>query len=353
MSGPLRIVVAGAGAIGRDHVARVRANPACVLAGIADPSPASASYAAGLGVAHARDLEAMLDALRPDGVILATPTVLHVDVALLCIARGIPVLVEKPVADSLADAQRLVDAVERTGVPVLVGHHRRYSAVLEAACAALASGALGALVAVQGSALFHKPARYFEEAPHRRQRGAGPILTNMVHEVDSLRLLAGEIVEVQAFASSARRGFEVEDSASIGLRFASGALGSFLLSDVAASTRSWEQTSGENPAYARDALETCYLLSGERGSLAVPTLRLQTVAAEPSWFEPMRVRTLGADGTDPLARQLDHFCAVMRRTEAPRVGVRDATQTLRVTLAIAEAAAIGRPVRCDAASVAA
>jgi len=348
VSGPLRIVIAGAGAIGRDHVERVRANPACVLAGIVDPAPGSIAYAAGLGVAHARELEAMLDALRPDGVILATPTVLHVDAALLSIARGIPVLVEKPVADSLADAQRLVEAVERTGVPVLVGHHRRYSALLEAACTAIASGALGALVAVQGSALFHKPARYFEEAPHRRQRGAGPILTNMVHEVDTLRLLAGEIVEVQAFASSARRGFEVEDSASIGLRFANGALGSFLLSDVAASTRSWEQTSGENRAYARDPLETCYLVSGDRGSLAVPTLRLQTSEGEPSWFEPLRVHTLGVNVVDPLALQLAHFCAVIRRLELPRVGVRDAMQTLRVTLAIAEAAAIGRPVRCEA-----
>ena len=199
------------------------------------------------------------------------------------------------------------------------------------------------------------PARCFQEAPHRRQRGAGPILTNAFHEVDSLRQLAGEIVEVQAFASSARRGFEVEveDSASIGLRFASGALGGFLLSDVVASTPSWEQTSGENPAYARDPLETCYLLSGERGSLAVPTLRLQTSEGEPSWFEPLRVRTLGMNAVDPLARQLAHSCAVIRRLESPRVGVSDATQTLRVTLAIAEAAAIGRPVRCAAVFAAA
>ena len=153
---------------------------------------------------------------------------------------------------------------------------------------------------------------------------------------------------MQAFASNARRGFEVEDSASVGLRFANGALGSFMLSDVAASTRSWEQTSGENPAYAHDSSEACYLISGERGSLAVPTLRLQTAEAEPSWFEPMRVRTLSAAPADPLVRQLEHFCGVIRRAEAPRVSVHYATQSLRVTLAIAEAAVSGRPVRCEA-----
>ena len=238
MNERLRIVVAGAGTIGRDHIARVRASAGCVLVGIADPAPSGAACAASLGVAQADGLEALLDAVRPDGVILATPHVLHVQGALACIARGVPVLVEKPVADTLAAAVRLAEAVERSGVPVLVAHHRRYNTALEVACSTIASGALGALVAVQGGALFHKPAAYFEEAPHRRRRGAGPILTNMVHEIDNLRLLAGEIVEVQAFVSHARRRFEVEDSASVGLRFANGALGTFMLSDVAASTRS-------------------------------------------------------------------------------------------------------------------
>ena len=352
MSGPLCLAIAGAGAIGRAHAQRVRVQPGCELLGFADPSPAAAAFAAELGVAHWADLDALFDAApddaRPDGVIIATPNRLHVPGALACIARGIPALVEKPVADELDAAWRLVDAVERAGVPVLVGHHRRYSAVLECARAAIVSGALGALVAVQGAALFRKPARYFEEAAWRRERGGGPILINMVHEIDDLRLLAGEIVEVHALVSSARRGFEVEDTASIGLRFANGALGSFVLSDAAASTRSWEQTSGENAAYARDPGEACYLIAGERGSVAVPSLRLQTALGAASWVEPMRVETLAVDaGVDPLQRQLAAFCVVIRGSAAPRVGVRDATLSLQVTLAIAQAAASGRPVRCD------
>ena len=347
MSTRLRLLLAGAGVIGRAHAERVRASDAFELAGVADPSVAGAAYAAGLGVPHWSALDAAVDALRPDGVILATPNTLHVPGALACLARGVPVLIEKPVADTLEQAWRLVDAAERSGVPVLVGHHRRHSAVMVAARDAIAAGELGRLVAVQGSALFHKPASYFSEAPWRREKGAGPILINMVHEVDNLRMLAGEIAEVQALASNARRGHEVEDTVSIGLRFANGALGGFLLSDAAASTRSWEQTSGENPAYARDAREACYLVCGERGTLAVPTLRLQTVVGEPSWFETMAERTIAAPVGDPLQRQLQHFAAVIHRTEAPLVSVRDATRTLQVTLSIAQAAASGRPVRCD------
>ncbi len=345
---PCRLLIAGAGVIGRAHAQRVWASEACVLAGIADPSVAAADYAAGLGVPHWTELDAALAAARPDGVILATPNTLHVQGALACIARGVAVLVEKPVADTLAEAIRLIDAGERACVPVLVGHHRRHSAAMTAAREAIDSGALGRLVAVQGSALFHKPASYFDEAPWRRKKGSGPILNNLVHEVDNLRMLAGEIDEVQAMASSTRRGHEVEDTVSISLRFANGALGTFMLSDVAASTRSWEQTSGENAEYARDDAEACYLVSGDRGSLAVPTLRLQTAkGCEASWFETMHERWLSTTVRDPLQRQLEHFAAVIRREEAPRVGVRDATRSLEITLAVAEAAASGRPVRCD------
>ena len=347
MSRRLRLLLAGAGVIGRAHAERVRADDAFELAGIADLSPAGGHYAASLGVPHWSDLDTALDGLRPDGVILATPNKLHVHGALACLARGTPVLVEKPVADTLAEALTLVDAVERSGVPVLVGHHRRHSAVMAAAREAISAGELGRLVAVQGSALFHKPAGYFSEAPWRCRRGGGPILINMVHEVDNLRMLAGEIDAVQAVASNARRDHEVEDTVAITLRFANGALGSFVLSDVAASTRSWEQTSGENRAFARDSHEACYFVTGDRGTLAVPTLRLQTAAREPSWFEPMAERTLVAPQVDPLQRQLQHFAAVIRRTEPPLVTVRDAARSLQVTLAIAQAAASGQAVRCD------
>lgn len=347
MDRSLRIAIAGAGVVGRTHLAALAASVECRLVALADPAPAAAEVARAAGVPLYSKLTAMLEAERPDGVILATPNTLHVEGALACIAQGVPVLVEKPVAGSLRAARCLVETVATHAVPVLVGHHRRHSAIQEQARAVVDSGRLGRLVAVSGSATFRKPDDYFVHTPWRRRAGGGPILINMVHEVDNLRMLAGEITEVQAMASHAARGFEVEDTVAISLRFANGALGNFLLSDAAAGPRSWEQTSGENRTYDHHADEDCYTLCGERGSLSVPTLRLRTYEGEASWFEPLTTTQLARSDADPIRRQLAHFCAVLRGEAAPRVSAEDATRTLAVTLAIAEAARTGRLLRPD------
>lgn len=344
---PLRLALAGAGQIGRAHAERIAASRECQLVALVDPAPAAQALASTWGVPLFSTLDAMLAQVRPDGVVLATPNGLHVGGALACLAAGVPVLVEKPVADSVADAQRLVQAQRDCGVPVLVGHHRRHSAVMAAARAVIHSGRLGRLVAVNGSATFVKPQRYFADAPWRGQPGGGPILINLVHEVDNLRALVGEITAVQAFASSATRGLAVEDTVAINLRFANGALGTFLLSDCAASPHSWEQTSAENPDYDHHADQDCYVIAGSQGSLQLPTLSLYQYEGECSWWRPLQRESLAADLADPLQRQLAHFCAVLRGQARPLVSAEDALQTLRVTLAVAEAARTGQVVRLD------
>ena len=344
MTSTLRIAVAGAGAIGRRHLEMIAAEPACALAAIVDPAPAAESLTAQARVPLYRSIETLLGAGRVDGVILATPNSLHVPQALACIAARVPVLVEKPLADTVQSGEALREAAERAHAKVLVGHHRRHGAIVARARDAIASGALGPLVAVVGTALFYKPDRYFDEAPWRTQPGGGPVLINMIHEIDNLRTLCGEIVAVQAMASNARRGHPVEDTVAINFQFANGALGTFMLSDTAASARSWEQTSRENSSYPSYADEDCYIVVGTNGSLAIPTMRLRTYgsAEERSWWKPFDTRVLAVDDVDALARQLAHFCAVIRGEAAPLVGVRDGLRNLRIKEAIGEAAATGR-----------
>jgi len=229
---------------------------------------------------------------------------------------------------------------------VLVGHHRAHSPIMARAAALIAQGRLGRLVAVTGAALFYKPDAYFEEGPWRREAGGGPILLNMIHEVHNLRMLCGDIVAVQAFASHATRGFAVEDTVAINLRFASGALGSFVLSDTAASARSWEQTSQENKAYASYEDEDCYLVAGTFGSLAIPSMRLKTYASagKRSWNEPFDLDVAAVEREDPLVRQMAHFAQVARGLAQPLVSVHDGLRNLQITEAIAEAARMGAAI---------
>jgi len=335
----LRIAVAGVGLIGRRHVELVQGHPSCVLSGVVDPASTVGEFARRAEIPYYHALEDLLAGDPPDAVILATPNHLHVEQAIGCIQAGVAVLIEKPVAHTLAAGERLCEAVEDTGATVLVGHHRRHSPILRRAHEIIEQGVLGRVVAVQGSAMFHKPDEYFREAPWRTKPGGGPILINMVHEIDNLRVLCGEIADVQAFASNALRGSAVEDTVVINLRFAGGALGSFLLSDTAASPKSWEQTSGENPMYASYPDEECYVVVGTDGSLAIPTMRLRTYGeGTPSWKTPFRDTVAEVDRTDPLIRQLDHFCAIIRGEAEPLVTVRDALESLRVVEEIARVA---------------
>jgi len=342
-----RIAVAGAGLIGRSHINVVQASATVELTAVVDPSPQADAIARAAGVPLYRTLEDLLQQARPDGIVLATPNQLHVPQALQCIEAGVACLLEKPIAPTVAEAEALVTAADMCGARLLIGHHRAHSPIMAKACAVVQSGQLGRVVGVMGSATFFKPDHYFDDGPWRREVGGGPILINMIHEVHNLRMLCGEVTAVQAIKSHALRGFAVEDTVAISLQFASGALGSFLLSDVAASARSWEHTSQENKAYPTYEDEDCYVISGTDGTLSVPTMRLKTYprAEDRSWWKPFEVGVVGMVREDPLKRQMEHFGAAVRGEVAPLVSARDGLQNLRVTEAITLAAATGQLVR--------
>ncbi|MBI3708298.1 MAG: Gfo/Idh/MocA family oxidoreductase, partial [Proteobacteria bacterium] len=255
---PLRIAVIGAGMIGRRHIGVLRTDPAYRLAAIADPSPAVEAYARELGVPFANDYERMLDEAKPHGAIVATPNQLHVAAGLACVQRQIPVLVEKPVADAVHQAVKLVETAKRAGVPVLVGHHRRHNPIMRKAAEIVHAGGVGRVTAVVGMWLSRKPDDYYDAA-WRREPGGGTVLINGIHDIDCLRMLCGEIDSVQAFAASAARAFPVEDTAAAAIRFASGALGTVTISDAVSTPWSWEWGSQENPFYPHEA-QNCYLI---------------------------------------------------------------------------------------------
>jgi predicted dehydrogenase len=338
-----RIAVAGAGYIGQAHMAVARSSQTVQLSAVVDPSPTAKALADQAGVPLFASLAELFANDRPEGVVLATPNALHVPHALTCLDAGVPCLLEKPIAPTVAEAETLVQQVQAKGAKVLIGHHRAHSPIMAKAREVVQGGQLGRLVAVMGSATFLKPDHYFEDGPWRREIGGGPILLNMIHEVHNLRMLCGEIVAVQAFKSHATRNFAVEDTVAINLRFANGVLGTFLLSDTAACPKSWEQTSQENKAYPTYEDEDCYVLTGTNGCLSIPTMRIKTYPRpeDRSWWKPFEVGTVGMVREDPIHHQMEHFGAVVRGEAEPLVSAADGLANLRVTEAIVEAALRG------------
>ncbi len=339
---PVTIAVIGVGLFGRKHIETICQERACRLAAIADPTPEAEAYARELGVPYFADYSEMLDRVRPQAAIVATPNVLHVPVGLACVERGVHLLVEKPIADSVQSASQLAEAAERAGVALLVGHHRRHNPIIEKAREVVQGGAIGRVTAISAQWMLLKAREYFD-AVHRRSPGAGPVLTNAVHDIDDLRFICGDIVSVQAMTSNAVRHYPVEDTAVILLRFADGALGTLTVSDTAVAPWSWELTSGENSFYPRND-ENCYLISGTTGALTVPKLELWRYDEEPGWGVPLSRERLEVAGAAPLVRQLGHFCAVVRGEAEPKISGRDAVRTLLAVQAVFEAARTGRKV---------
>lgn len=338
-----KIAVIGAGLIGRRHAQLVASDARCCLAAIVDPATEAAEIARSLCVPWFPDLDRMLASARPDGAIVATPTRLRVDHGQKLLNAGIPVLIEKPIAHDLEAAGQLVNAAERSRVPLLIGHHRRHGDILQRARAVIEEGRLGRIVSFNALSWLLKPAEYFD-VTWRRDIGGGPVLINAIHTVDDMRVLVGaDIAAVQAVLSNAARGFEVEDSAIVLLEFSNGVLGTISVSDAVASPWNWEMTSGENRAYPQTS-QICYLVGGTEASLSVPDLVLWR-HAQPTWTSRMMSTVLDRSAEDPLARQLQHFLKVVRREVEPLVGGRDALATLAATLAIGQAAREGRRVR--------
>ncbi len=341
----LRLAVIGAGVVGRSHAQRIVAAPFCSLVAICDSDRKCQDVATEFNSCFYTDTENLLQQQELDGVIIATPNASHGKLASACLARGVPVLIEKPISDTLDGAHAIAKAAEKTGVPVLVGHHRRHSTAIRQAQQLLNDHAIGDLIAVSLLWALKKPDEYFEVDWRSHRPGGGPVLINLIHELDTLRFLCGEIHRVYAQASSRTRQLDVEDSVSISLSLQSGAIATLLACDTTPAPWSYEATTHENPLYF-ESPENCYFFLGTEGGLAFPRMDIWR-HDDPNaigWQHPLTRHSRAAAPGDPLDTQLEHFCDVIRGVDQPLVDAHDATRTLAVAHAVLESIQTQQPV---------
>lgn len=338
----IRVAVVGAGIIGRPHIETIGTSDGFVLSAIVDPAPEAPQFAADHGVPYFPDIEGLLEARAADAVIVASPNHTHVPYATLLLEAGIPVLLEKPVANEAADAEKLVVIVERTGVPLLLGHHRRHNPIIKAAKAAIDAGRIGEMVTAVVNSTLAKPAPYYNTEWRRTPGQGGPLAINMSHEIDLLRHFFGEAASVRAVVSHARRNSPVEDTASAIVTFRNGGIASLTISDASCGPWAWDLSAGEAPDRFPAHDISAHMYSGTKGGLSLPDLGLWTYpGAEPDWETKQRRETLPYTPAPVYVEQLRHFGAVIAGKADPLVTCADGLANMRIIDAMRQSAASG------------
>jgi predicted dehydrogenase len=192
-----------------------------------------------------------------------------------------------------------------------------------------------------------KPPSYFNVA-WRSKPGGGPVLINLIHDIDNLRYLFGDVARIYAESSNAIRKYPVEDTVAITIRFCSGVLGTVITSDVVASPYNFESATGENPFYYR-AAQDCYRIFGTEASLSFPDMTLwrYTGEGEQGWETPISSEQIDVEPGVPLEKELRNFCDVIRHGALPRCSGEEGLKTLEATMAVAEAVRRCKPVAFD------
>jgi predicted dehydrogenase len=340
----LNIGIVGFGLVGKRHASALEKTNGLLLKDVIEHDPTSLqSSEKKLNFITHNDLDEYLNSSKPDGLIIATPTVLHIDQAMKCIEKKIPLLIEKPISVHAKDAITLIKRSKELDVPLLIGQHRRHNQIIKTTKKILDEGVLGEIRSIQATCWFYKPNHYFDAAPWRKLKGAGPIYVNLIHDVDLLRYFCGEVKTVYANAIRSTRGYDNEDVASAILTFKNDIIANVSVSDSISSPWSWETTSNEHPVYP-NTNNSCYLIGGAEGSLSLPDLKLWKHEKKPDWWTPLITEKYDFQNIDPLITQLENFRDVILGKTEPLVSGLEGVRSLQVIEAIQSSIASKSPI---------
>lgn len=326
----MKFLIAGFGSIGRRHYRNLKSlGEKDILFFRTGLSQLENKELDGLTVES--DLAAAL-AHKPDAVIIANPTALHLDVAIPAAEAGCHLLLEKPLSHSLERVGELETAVQASGSRVLVGFQYRFHPCMQKILELLASGELGRPLSAHahwGEFLpgWHPLEDYRKGYSARGELGGGVVLT-LSHPFDYLRLLLGEVNSV--WASTARSGeldIEVEDQAEVGLVFANGTLGSVHLDYLQRPGAHWLEVQCANGTFHLDFVSGLLKVTNSTGGgeQEFPVLA-------------------GFERNDLFLAQTRHFIEVVNGRADPLCTLADGRRALELALAAHTSAAEGRRV---------
>ncbi|MEX2144540.1 MAG: Gfo/Idh/MocA family oxidoreductase [Anaerolineales bacterium] len=326
----MKILISGFGSIGRRHFRNLKSlGERDILFHRTGFSQLPNEELAGLTVEN--DLAAALGR-KPDAVIVANPTALHLDVAIPAANAGCALFLEKPISHNIDRVAELERAARASGSRLLVGFQYRFHPGLQKAYEFIASGELGKPLSARahwGEFLpsWHPWEDYRRGYSARSDLGGGVVLT-LCHPFDYLRMLLGDVASV--WASTAHSGeldIDVEDQAEIGLEFESGALGSIHLDYLQKPGSHWLEVTCAHGALRLDFSSN--LLKITRSSSS----------GEQEFPAPV-----GFERNDLFLAQMRHFIEVAKGETQPKCTLTDGRKALELALAVHASAVEGHKV---------
>ena len=319
--GLLRVGVVGVGVMGSNHARVFAGLPGVELVGVADPDRKQAEFVAQtLNCAAFETVDELLDT-NVDAITIAAPTHLHRDVALAAIARGVHVLVEKPIASTVEEGNEIIDAARGAGVTLMVGHVERFNPAVEAIKEAIRNEDILSIAIT----------RVGPFPP--RMSNVGVVIDLAVHDIDLIRWFTdSDIVEVQPQLSSAVA--EREDIALLQFRTASGVLAHI-------------NTNWLTPFKARN------VTVATRGKYVQGDLLTRQVT-ECFGFQPdgsYSMRHLSVGHAEPLRSELLAFLRAVRAGTSPAVTGEQAVASLEIAIQCLTSAPAVAPSRHKAPRV--
>lgn len=294
-----------------------------------------------LNINRYTDYKEMLAKEQPNLVAIATESGEHAKIALDCIEAGCNVIIEKPIALSLSDADKLIEAAEKKGVKLCACHQNRFNKSIAKIRGALEAGKFGRLLHGTAHIRWNRGKDYYVQAPWRGtwKEDGGALMNQCIHNIDLLRWMMGdEIKEVVAFTDRLEHNYiEAEDLGLALVRFANGAYGII---------------EGTTNIYPSNLEETLYLF-GETGTVKAGGKSVNLIE---EWRfadddeDPEEVKEKYADnppnvygfGHTPLYK--DVIDAIIN-DRAPYVDGHAGRRALELVLAIYKSAAEGKAVK--------
>jgi predicted dehydrogenase len=266
------------------------------------------------------DLNTALKKHKPEAVIVANPTSLHLDIAIPAAQAGCSILLEKPISHNLERVDELASALDKGGGRLLVGFQFRFHPTLQKAMQLLKDGEIGKPISFHaqwGEYLpnWHPWEDFKQGYAARADLGGGVILT-LIHPLDTIRMLLGEVDSIWAFTGSLNLGLEVEDTAEIGLKMTDGAIGSIHLDyNQQPASHRWEIVGTEGTMRWDQMTGTLETFSTSRNSWETQQ--------PPAGFERNHL----------FIEEMKHFISVVQKEELPACTLQDGKRALEMALA--------------------